>query len=188
MEPRTIFFIGKPGSGKGDQARLLSKTTGWKVLTAGDEFRTMAGDGTPVGEKVKSEMNAGLLLPSWLPIYLFLKHIFSIGGNTSIIFDGFARMLPEAEVVTEALSWIGRSFSVVHLKVSDEEIKQRVSLRREIESRADDNVIDERLKVYRENTEPVIEFFRGKGVLIEVNGEGTREEIAENILKALNLP
>lgn len=185
METHTIFFIGKPGCGKGDQTKMLSEKTGWKVLTAGNEFRAMAGEETPVGEKIKSEMNAGLLLPSWLPMYLFLKNIFSLAQNEGVIFDGFARKIQEAELVVESLSWINRPFSVLHLKVSDEEILHRLALRKGIEGRADDGVVDERLREYREYTEPVIEMFRNKGMLIEINGEGTREEIAKDIQEVL---
>jgi adenylate kinase len=187
MEPRTIFFIGKPGSGKGDQAKLLAQKAGWKVITAGDQFRTMAGEDTPVGRKVKVDNDAGLLQPSWLAQYLFLKSLFSLSGDENVIFDGFCRKVPEAELVIESLKWIGRPFSLIHLVVSDEELKHRLALRKGIEGRADDNVVDERLKEYRTYTEPAIEKVRESGNLIEVNGEGTREAIAENIRKALYL-
>ena len=187
MKSQIIFFIGKPGCGKGDQARLLSEKTGWKILTTGSEFRIMAGEDTPVGRKIQSEMNAGLLLPSWLPMYLFLKNLFSLSEDEGVILDGFARKVPEAELVIESLSWINRPFSVVHLKVSDEEIIHRVALRKGAEGRADDDVVEERLKEYRAHTEPVIEMFRKAGTLIEIDGERTREAIAEDIQKALGL-
>ena len=187
MEPHTIFFIGKPGCGKGDQARMLSEKTGWKVFTAGNEFREMATLEMPVGQKIKSEMSAGLLLPSWLPMYLFLKNIFVLSENENVIFDGFARKVPEAVLVIDSLKWLNRSFSVLHLNVSDEEIKKRLALRKEKEGRADDNVVDERLKEYREYTAPVVEMFRKADTLIEINGEQTREAIAEDIQKALNI-
>jgi len=85
------------------------------------------------------------------------------------------------------LNWIGRPFSVLHLSVSDEEIKHRISLRKGIEGRADDNVLEERLKEFHTFTEPVIEMFRKEGMLIEINGEGTREAIAEDIRKTLSI-
>jgi len=187
MDTRTIFLVGKPGSGKGDQGKLLSKATGWKIVTPGEQFRSMAIEDTPIGRKVKKEMNAGLLLPYWLAEYLFLKNIFSLKSDESIILDGFGRKAPEAEFMIESLAWLGRSFSVVHLKVSDEEIKHRLSLRKEIEARVDDDVVGERLKEYREHTDPAIEVFRKAGVLIEIDGEREREPIAADILTALNL-
>ena len=187
MDTRTIFLVGKPGSGKGDQGKLLAKTTGWNIITPGEQFRTMATEDTPVGRKVRKEMNAGLLLPYWLAEYLFLKNIFSLKSDESIILDGFGRKAPEAEFMIESLAWLERPFSVVHLKVSDEEIKHRLSLRKEIEARADDNAVDERLKEYREYTDPAIEVFRKAGVLIEIDGERAREPIAEDIRTALGL-
>jgi adenylate kinase len=188
MEPHTIFFIGKPGCGKGDQARMLSEKTGWKILTAGGEFRVMTTENTPVGRKVKQVNDVGLLQPHWLAEYLFLKNLFSLSENEGVIFDGFARKVPEAELVIESLQWINRPFSVLYLKVSDEEMKHRLELRKGIEDRVDDNVVDERLKEYCEYTEPVVEMFRKKGMLIEINGERAREPIAEDIQKVFNIP
>jgi len=187
METHTIFFIGKPGCGKGDQARLLSEKTGWPAFSSGSIFREIAQEDTPAGHKIKSENEAGLLAPHWFAAYLFLKTLFSLSENKGVIFDGFARKIPEAQLVIDSLSWIGRPFSVIHLDVSDEEIKHRISLRKGIEGRADDSVLEERLKEFHTFTEPVIEMFRKEGLLIEINGEGTREAIAENIRKALNL-
>ena len=187
MEPHTIFFIGKPGCGKGDQAKLLSEKTGWKIIIPGEQFRLLSAEDSPVGHKVKSVNDAGLLQPHWLAEYLFLKNLFSLAANEGVIFDGFARKIPEAELIIEALKWIGRSFSVLYLRVSDEEIKHRIALRKGIEGRADDDVVDERLKEYYANTEPVVEMFRAKGMLIEIDGERAREPIAEDIRKALDL-
>ena len=71
METRTVFFIGKPGCGKGDQTRLLSKETGWSIFASGDLFRAIASEDTPVGKKVKEENDAGILQPYWFAMYLF---------------------------------------------------------------------------------------------------------------------
>src|SRR3989344_3419259 len=78
METRTIFFIGKPGCGKGDQTRLLSEKTGWPIFASGDLFRAIAQENTPVGKKVKEENYAGILQPYWFAMYLFLTTFFSI--------------------------------------------------------------------------------------------------------------
>ncbi|MHB8710207.1 MAG: adenylate kinase family protein [Minisyncoccota bacterium] len=187
METRTIFFIGKPGCGKGTQAKLLSEKTGWRIISAGDQFRAIAAEDTPVGRKMKSQMDAGLLMPSWIPTYLFLKDVFSLPGDTSIIFDGFNRKLREAEIVKDSFSWLERSFTVVYLRVSDEEIRRRLTLRKEIEDRADDHAVDERLKEYYSHTEPVIEMFRKDGDIIELDGEQSPEKIAVEINTALGI-
>ncbi len=187
MEPHTIFLLGKPGSGKGTQAKLLSEKTGWRIISASQEIRAIAQDENAFGHKLKNTMDSGALTPSWVPNYIFLKVIFGLSENESIIFDGFNRMAPEAQVNTEALTWIGRPFTAVFLKVSDDTVRQRIELRKQLENRADDHAVDTRLGVYYSQTEATIEFFRGLGKLIEINGEETPEEIARDIQSALGL-
>ena len=185
MGPRTIFFIGKPGCGKGTQAKLLSEKTGWQIISAGKQFRTIAADDTPVGRKIKSEIEAGTLAPHWFAMYLYLKALFSKSNNENLIFDGFNRKVPEAELVIDSLKWLGRSFTVINIKVSDEVVRQRLAGRKEVEGRADDNVVDERLKEYREFTNPSIELFRSTGMLLEVDGQQSPDDISIEIQKAL---
>jgi len=187
METKTIFFIGKPGCGKGTQAKLLSDATGWPVFSSGKLFREIAQEDTPVGRKVKEENHAGILQPHWFAMYLFLKTLFSIPGDSGVIFDGFNRKVPEAELAIDSLKWLGRPFSILHLRVSDDETRRRLVLRKEAEGRADDAFVDERLKEYETYTAPAIELFRQAGTLIEINGEQTPEAIATDIRKVLNL-
>ncbi len=156
-------------------------------MSAGDTLRTMATLDTPVGRKMKSQMSAGLLMPSWLPTYLFLKDIFALPDGASVILDGFNRKLHEAELIKESLTWLERPFSVVYLRVSDGEIRHRLALRKEIEDRADDHVVDERLKEYYSHTEPVVEMFRKGGNIIELDGEQQPEKIAAEVNIALNI-
>src|SRR3989344_2042955 len=178
MDTRTIFFIGKPGCGKGTQAKLLSQKTGWQVMSSGNQFRSIASESTPVGMKVKSEIDVGILSPHWFAMYLYLKALFSIPENTGVIFDGFNRKVPEAELIINSLKWLNRPFTILNIKVSDEEVQKRLALRKEEESRVDDAFVEERLKEYHTYTDPAIELFRKAGVLIEINGEQTREKIA----------
>ncbi len=187
METRTIFFVGKPGCGKGTQAKLLSEKTGWAVISAGKQFRAIAAEDTPVGRKVKSEMDAGLLAPHWFAMYLYQKALFSLPDDTSVIFDGFNRKVPEAELIIESLSWLTRPFSVLYLHVSDDEVRRRLAGRKETDGRADDAVVDERLHEYYEHTAPAIELFRNAGALTEIHGEQPPEKIAADIRTALNV-
>jgi adenylate kinase len=186
-ETRTIFFVGKPGSGKGTQAKMLAKKTGWRIITAGDQFRAMAAEDTPVGHRVKVENDAGMLQPHWLAMYLFLKSLFTVGADENIIFDGFNRKVMEAELTTDSLKWLGRPFTVLNIVVSDEEVEKRLALRKGIEGRADDNVVDERLKEYHEYTEPAIEVFRKAGELIEIDGMPSPGEIVLEVNTVLNI-
>lgn len=187
METRTVFFIGKPGCGKGTQVKLLAEKTGWKVISAGNQFRTIAQEDTPVGRKVKSEIDVGVLAPHWFAMYLYLKALFGIGDNESVIFDGFNRKVPEAELAIDSLEWLGRKPLILHIAVSDEEVERRLALRKNIEGRADDSAVEERLKEYREYTEPAIEIFRKASECVEIDGERAPEEIAADIQKILGL-
>lgn len=187
METKTIFFIGKPGCGKGTQAKLLSGKTGWTIFSAGKLFREIAGEDTPVGHKVKAENDAGNLQPHWFAMYLYLKSLFSLAEDAGVIFDGFNRKVHEAELVIDSLKWLERPFTILNFIISDEEMRHRLALRKEVEGRADDSALDERLKEYREYTEPAIEVFRKAGVLIEINGEQTPEEIAVDVRAALDI-
>ena len=187
METRTIFFIGKPGCGKGTQAKLLSERTGWEIVSAGKQFRALSLEETPVGRKLKLEIDAGTLAPHWFAMYLYLKALFDVGNDTNIIFDGFNRKVEEAELVRSSLLWLARAYAVVYIRVSDEEVRHRLAGRKEIEGRADDNAVEERLKEYREFTDPAIDLFRKAGSLIEVDGEQSPEEIAQAVRTALAL-
>ncbi|OGG48832.1 hypothetical protein A3G63_00750 [Candidatus Kaiserbacteria bacterium RIFCSPLOWO2_12_FULL_52_8] len=187
MEPLIIFFVGKPGSGKGTQTKLLAEKTGWSIFAAGDIFRKIVAEDTPVLRKVKTEMEAGLLMPHWLAMYLYLQALFSIPENEGAIFDGFNRKVPEAELIVDSLRWLARPFSIIHLAVSDDAAQKRLAERSKVSGRVDDHAVERRFKEYYEYTEPAIEIFRIAGVLTEVNGEQSPEKIAEDILAALHI-
>ncbi len=187
MEPRTILFIGKPGSGKGTQAKLLSEKTNWPVMASGDAFRAIAKEDSAVGHRVKTEMEQGLLMPEWFAMYLFQKSVFSLPETSGVIFDGFGRKLPEAQMVASVLSWLGRKLEVLHVNVSDEHILDRIQKRQGIEGRADDANIAKRLDEFREHTGPSIEFFRSLGVVTDIDGEPSVEAIHADILNKLGI-
>ncbi|MBI3571938.1 nucleoside monophosphate kinase [Candidatus Kaiserbacteria bacterium] len=185
---RTIFFIGKPGSGKGTQAKLLAEHTGWSIFGSGDEFRKIATELTPIGRKIKKEVvEGGLLAPHWFAMYLYLKAIFSVPEQQSVIFDGFNRKVPEAELVVGSLNWLGRPFSIIYIEVSDRAVRERLEGRQSTSGRADDHVVEERLKEFYTYTTAAVEMFRGTGTLVEINGEQMPEKIAEDIRAALHI-
>lgn len=187
MEPRTILFMGKPGSGKGTQATLISKLTGWPIMASGDAFRAIAKEKSAVGEKVHTEMASGLLMPDWFAMYLFQKSVFSIPADSSVIFDGFGRKLPEAQMVANVLNWLGRKFQIVYINVSDTHILNRLEKRKGIEGRADDASVAKRLEEFRTHTEPSVAFFRTLGSVIDIDGEPDIETIHKDIVAKLNL-
>lgn len=187
MDLNTILFIGKPGSGKGTQTALLAEKTGWPVVASGDLFRALIKEDTHVASRMREEHEKGLLAPDWFATYLFQKSILPVLPTEGIIFDGFGRKAPEAEVILEVLTWLERAFTAVHIKVSDEEIIDRITKRSEVSGRADDGAIQKRLEEYRTFTEPAIEVFREPGLLIELNGEGDVAAIQEDIRAHLGI-
>ena len=183
----TIFFIGKPGCGKGTQTKLLGEHTGWPVFASGRLFRAIAQQDSMVGRKIKSEVDAGGLPPHWFAMHLYLESLLSISEDSSAIFDGFNRRVPEAELVIQSLLWLKRPYKVVYIDITDETVHERVAGRTQVERRVDDAVVTERLKEYYANTAESIELFRAAGALIEVNGEQTPVKIAADIRVALGL-
>lgn len=187
MDINTILLIGKPGSGKGTQAKLLSEKTGWPIHAAGDKFRALSAEDNAVGRKLKSELDQGLLMPEWFATYLFQKTALDLDGQSGVIFDGFGRKAPEAKIVMSVLDWLERPYTAVHIKVSDEEIIDRLTKRSAVSGRADDNAIEKRLEEYRTFTEVSINVFREAGKLVEIEGEGTVEEIQRRIREAAGI-
>ncbi len=183
--PEIVLLIGKPGSGKGTQAKFLSERTGWPVISSGDVFRKIMQEESALGRKTKEVVESGLLMPPWFASYLFEQAVFGIPENEGVIFDGFGRKVVEAEQVLEVLTWLGRPFRVVHIEVSDEDVIERLRLRREVSGRADDHAIEKRLEEYRLHTDPSLEVFRKAGVLTDVNGAPAPEDIAQAIAAAV---
>jgi adenylate kinase len=187
MESRTVFFIGKPGCGKGTQAKLLSEHTGWPVFGSGAEFRKIAEEETHVGKKVKSEIDAGILSPPWFAMYLYQKALFSLPEGANAIFDGFNRKVPEAELIVDSLKWLERPFTILDIVISDEEATKRLALRKLESDRVDDGFVPERLREFNKFTKDAINIFRREGALVEVDGERSRDAIAADVLKVLNI-
>ncbi|MBI2025205.1 nucleoside monophosphate kinase [Candidatus Kaiserbacteria bacterium] len=187
MNTRTVFFIGKPGCGKDTQAELLSQATGWPVVSAGDQFRKLAEEDSVLGRKIKKEIDSGALAPDWLAMHLYLSSLLKLADEDSVIFDGFSREVSQAKLIITSLAWLKRPFTVLNIAVSDESVKKRLAMRAQTSGRADDGVVDERLKEYYENTEPAIEFFKKEGMLMEIDGEPAPKKIAENIRSVLNI-
>lgn len=179
--------MGKPGSGKGTQAKLLSQKMGWPTMSSGDAFRAIAKEESALGHRVKEEMDKGFLMPDWFAKYVFQKSIFALPETASAIYDGLGRKLPEAQAMLDVLTWLGRKLEVIHITVADESILNRLEKRRDIEGRADDANVAKRLEEFHLHTDPSIDFFRTQGVVIDIDGEPDIESIQKEILAKLGL-
>lgn len=188
METKTVFFVGKPGCGKGTQAKLLAEATGWPIFSSGALFRALEAEDTPVGRRLKRENEAGFLSPHWFAMYLYLKSVFSIPEGTNAIFDGFNRKVEEAELNISSLAWLERPFTVINIVISDDEVHRRLEGRKRVSGRADDHAVEERLKEYYEFTVTSIALFHEIGVLHDIDGERPVEVIAKDVKAVLGLP
>lgn len=189
MEKPIVFFIGKPGSGKGTQAEMLAKVTGWPVVGTSGGLREIVATGTTAGHKLKETMDSGALTPYWIASYVYLKTLFGLSDDSTIIFDGTSRTLAETKIVADSLKWMGRPFRIFHLTVPDEEVHCRIALRREKGTRPDDHPekVLVRLKAYYEDTDCAIGYLRDAGMLTEIDGHRPPEVIAEEVRSILKI-
>ena len=185
----TFLMVGRPGSGKGTQAKLLAEKMGAKLFSTGNHFRAWAAGESYVGRRLKGAMEAGELLPNWLASYTFEKIIFELEPEDKIVFEGAWRTGPEAVLFDEIAKWLPRPYTAVYLNISEEEAWRRLVQRSKDSGRADDNeeVIRKRFEEYKKKNEAVIEHFRSVGTLVEIFGERPIDEVHLDILKSLNI-
>lgn len=175
-----IVIFGAPGSGKGTYSAALVEHFGYAHISTGDVLRQEIKDGTQLGSIAKGYMDQGKLIPDNLIIDMLAKVYDSKKGSHGVIFDGFPRTIPQAEALKSMLTERGEKISItLNLIVDESELMRRLLLRAEIEGRADDNeeTIKRRFEVYRNQTSPLIEWFRNEGVLSEFSYQGSKEEM-----------
>jgi adenylate kinase len=178
----TNFLIfGPPGSGKGTQSVKLALEFNLIHLSTGDMLREEVAAQTALGKKVEGIMQRGELVPDGVVIQMIAERIDNNPDANGFIFDGFPRTVDQARALDETLMEKNTSISkMLMLEVEHEELVKRLVLRAEVSDRPDDkdvNIIENRIKVYREKTEPVIEYYRKDGKYLPVNGMGDIAEI-----------
>lgn len=169
-----------PGAGKSTQGNLLSKKLKVPYLSTGHIFRDLAKEHTPIGKRIKLVMNAGLLISDAKTLEIVSSYLTRTEYQKGYILDGFPRTLGQAQKFKNGVD------KVIYLKVSDKEILWRLAYRDD-GGREDDTLlaIRKRIEVFHKFTDPVIEHYRKKGLLLEVNGEQAVEEIHHEIIKHL---
>ena len=210
-----IILLGAPGAGKGTQAKMIAEKYGLPHISTGDIFRANIKNGTELGKEAKEYMDKGLLVPDELTVRLLLDRVAKEDCKNGYVLDGFPRTIPQAEVLDAELEKLGEKVDyAVNVDVPDENIVNRMSGRRaclscgatyhivsippkkegvcdvcgsELVLRDDDKpeTVQNRLKVYHEQTQPLIDFYEKKGVLRSVDGTLPMEEVFGAITKIL---
>ena len=184
-----VIFLGPPGSGKGTQAKLLSERLSVPAISTGDMLRAAVKDETPLGLQAKAVMERGELVSDEIMIGLIRERIARADAVEGFLLDGFPRTPEQARALERLLTGNGSGLTaVINLFVPEALLVERMLGRAAAEGRADDRMeaIHERLRVYREKTEPLIDFYRERGLLAEVNGVGEVSEVADRIDRALS--
>ncbi len=210
-----IVFLGPPGAGKGTQAKKIAEKYGIPQISTGDMFREHLSKGTELGQKAKEYMDKGQLVPDEIVLGMVEERLKQPDCEKGFILDGFPRTVPQAEALDKLLEKIGKKIDyAICIDVPDDELVKRLTGRRtckncgmmyhvifkppkeegkcdvcggELYQRADDNeeTVRNRLKVYHEQTEPIIQFYEKKGVLHRIDGMGSIDEIFDRIVKVL---
>ena len=183
-----LILFGPPGAGKGTQAVKIAEKYGWKHISTGDILRAEVSQGTPLGLKVKSVMEAGHLVSDDLLIEI-MKSVYDKNPTAKgFVLDGFPRTLNQAEELDKMLASIGQSISLVlALEVNEEELVKRILKRAREQGRKDDTeeAVRNRLVQYHNHTKPLIDYYQKKKLFKEVFGVGTIEDIFDKLCSVI---
>ncbi|MGC6474262.1 MAG: adenylate kinase [Candidatus Puniceispirillaceae bacterium] len=186
-----IILFGPPGAGKGTQAELLVRSRGMVQLSTGDMLRAAIAAGTELGLKAKSIMDAGELVSDDIMIGMIAERMEDDECKNGVILDGFPRTVAQAEALDVMFADKGITLdNVIEIKVDEAALFARIE-KRAAETggaRSDDNaeVLEARLKVYHDNTAPVLPYYQGKGQLVSIDGMQSVEEVSNQIEACLN--
>jgi adenylate kinase len=177
-----LVLLGGPGAGKGTQAAKMREQYGVPHISTGEILREARAAGTALGRKAGEYLDAGQLLPDDIILGIIEEKLPIL--KKGFLFDGFPRTIRQAEELDRLLGLRDEPLdAVVSIEVPDELVISRLLKRAEIEGRADDNqeTIQNRLRIYYEQTEPLKEYYRNKGILRTVDGVGAVEEVFERV-------
>lgn len=184
---KTFVMVGKSGSGKGVQAKMLAEKSGFKIFSTGDKLRELQKADSSLSRKISETIDNGKFMPYWFASFLFEEAVIYLPKNEGIIYEGAARKAPEAELFHEVMTWLDRPYKAIYLETPDGEVTQRLLKRKETEGRADDHeeAIKSRLDEFQKWAVSAIEVFKREGTLLTVNGHQTPEEVHNEILAKL---
>ena len=212
-----IILLGAPGSGKGTQAKKLMDDFGFPQISTGNLLRQAIADGTEIGKQAKAIMAAGNLVSDEIVLDLIRVSLDSPSSHSGFILDGYPRNIAQAESLDELLTSINQPLDhAILIDVDSDTLVKRLSGRRmcsltgkilniyysnqseideclsaggELIQRSDDNIesITNRINVYREQTEPLLEYYQSMGLLIIADGNGDIDQVYKRVLKSTNM-
>ena len=184
-----IVLVGPPAAGKGTQADRLVDRFGGVHIATGDILRSNADRGTELGRTASRYMDRGELVPDDVIIAMVLERLGEGDCAGGFVLDGFPRTVPQAEALGKRLDGLGRPLdAVVSLQVGEDELRDRLAARAEEQDRAEDDdqdAIRRRLELFDRETEPLLDFYEGKGLLVGVDADGDVDEVAGRVTAAL---
>ena len=184
-----LLIMGPPGAGKGTQACRLAQRLGIPTISTGEIFRSNITRGTALGIEVKRIIDAGDYVPDEITEAIVADRLSEPDCENGFLLDGFPRTTHQVAALDRILGDGGLD-AVLSLTVENEALVARMLHRAELENRPDDNeeTIRHRMVVYHTATEPLLTHYREKGLLVEVDGDGSVDEVAERIAAALKVP
>ena len=185
-----MVLVGPPAAGKGTQAGRLVDRFGGVHIATGDILRSNADRGTELGRTASRYMDRGELVPDDVMIDMVLERLGEGDCAGGFVLDGFPRTVPQAEALGKRLEELGRPLdAVVSLQVGEDELRERLAARAEEQDRAEDDdedAIRRRLELFDRETEPLLDFYDGKGLLVSVDADGDLDEVTGRIAAALD--
>jgi adenylate kinase len=188
--PLDVLILGPPGAGKGTQGKLVAAEEGIPHINTGDMFRAECAAGSELGQRVRAVLDDGDLVPDDVTIEVVRGRLGQDDTAGGFVLDGFPRTLTQAEALDRVLAELDRGelCAVLDFQVSDEIALQRLLGRARVEGRSDDtpDKIQHRLDVYHEQTEPLVDYYRTRGLLVGIHADRTVEEVFAEVQQVLS--
>jgi adenylate kinase len=186
---KDIILIGRQGSGKGTQGKILAEKFGYHIFETGAALREMAQQDSALGQQVKEITGRGDLVSNEIVMAIVREFLTNLSDTTPVIFDGIPRSEVQRESLETELKNAGRDWTALEIRITNEEAVHRLLKRAEIEGRADDNItaIQKRLENFETHTQPILDNWAERDLLVAISGKAEIEAVHEAVVEALDM-